>query len=326
MKADNFCSRAGPKVAVVGCESYETEKITASLERVFSLLGGVEKFIGRGEKILIKPNFIIPRPAEHAAQTDPAVIIALAQIMKDFGAKPIVGDSPAWNSITACVRILGLKEPLRRMGVPVVALNKPVRHKIGDGSIGISKVAMEADKIINLPKLKTHQQLGATFAIKNMFGCVSGKQKAFLHFTKGKSCEAFCRMLVEIYKLFKPALTIIDGVIAMEGPGPINGKARRLGCLVGGADPLACELVCCKLINFDPLQLPIIQTAMRMNLGCGDFDEIDLVGDDYSKFVCTDFIPAELTPLEFSLPRVIKSVSKHLSLLIRGCLSSKEVG
>lgn len=326
MRAGNSYSGVGPKVAVVGCKSYETEKITAGIRRVFSLLGGIETFIGRGEKVLIKPNFIIPRPAEHAAQTDPAVVIALAQIIKDFGAKPIVGDSPAWNSIWACIRALGLKEPLKHMGVPVVALNKPIRHKTGNGSVGISRVALEVDKIINLPKLKTHQQLGATFAIKNMFGCVSGKEKAFLHFTKGKSCEAFCEMLVEIYKLLKPVLTIVDSVVGMEGQGPINGKARRLGFLVGGTDPLACELVCCKLINFDSLRLPIIQAARGMNLGCGDFDMIDVVGDDYSKFVCADFIPAELTPLKFSLPRVIKSVAKHLSLLIRGRLSSKRVG
>jgi uncharacterized protein (DUF362 family) len=312
-------------VALVQCQNYQSEKVTESIDRLLSLLGGIEQFISRGEKVLIKPNFIIPRPPQQAAQTDPAVIIALAQIIKDFGAKPIVGDSPAWNSIAACVKALGLKEPLKNMGVPVVALNKPLRHEIGNGNIGISRVAMEADKIINFPKLKTHQQLGATFAIKNMFGCVSGKQKAFLHFTKGKSCEEFCEMLVEIYKFLKPVLTIIDGVIAMEGQGPINGKARRLGFLMGGVDPVACELVCCKLINFNPLQLPIIQTAIRMNLGCSDFQEIDLLGEDYTKFICPDFIHAELTPLEFSLPRVIKSVAKHLSLLIRGRLSSKQV-
>ena len=325
MKADSFCSEVGPKVAVVGCEHYEAEKITTSLERVFSLLGGIETFIAKGENVLIKPNFIVPKPVECAAQTDPAVVIALAQIIKNFGAKPIVGDSPAWNSITACVKILGLKEPLKHMGVPVVALNKPVRHKIGNGSVGVSKVALEADKIINLPKLKTHQQLGATFAIKNMFGCVSGKQKAFLHFTRGKSFETFCRMLVEIYKLLKPVLTIVDGVVGIEGQVPISGRARHLGFLLGGADPVACELLCCKMVNFNPDQLPIIQTARRMNFGCGDFDMIDLVGDDYSKFVCEDFVHPELTPLEFSLPRVIKSVAKQLSLLIRACLSSGKV-
>ena len=91
MKAGNSLGGVRPKVAVVGCENYEAEKVTTGIERVFSLLGGVERFISRGEKVLIKPNFIIPRPAEHAVQTAPAVVIALAQIIKDFGAKPIVG-------------------------------------------------------------------------------------------------------------------------------------------------------------------------------------------------------------------------------------------
>lgn len=326
MRPHESYSAAGPKVAVIRCDDYELKKITMSIRRVFSLLGGIERFIGRGEKVLIKPNFIIPRPAERAAQTDPAVVIALAQIIKDFGARPVVGDSPAWNSIAACVKALGLKEPLKRMGVPVVALNKPIRHKIGNGSVGISRVAMDADKIINLPKLKTHQQLGATFAIKNMFGCVSGKQKAFLHFTKGKSHRAFCEMLIDIFKLVGPVLTIIDAVVGMEGQGPINGKAKKLAFLVGGVDPLACELVCCKLIKFNPEQLPIIQTAGRMNLGCADFEMIDVVGDDYSKFVCPDFVPAKLTPLKFSLPRVFKSVAKHLSLLAGNRFGSRCAG
>lgn len=325
MKAENSYHGTLPRVALVECQNYQHEKVVDSIDRLFSLLGGTERFIAAGQKVLIKPNFIVPRPPEHAAQTDPAVVIALAQIIKDFGAKPIVGDSPAWNSISACVNALGLKEPLNRMSVPVVALNKPIKNKIGNGNIGISRFALEADKIINLPKLKTHQQLGATFAIKNMFGCVSGKQKAFLHFTKGKSCREFCEMLVQIYRLLKPALTIIDGVIGMQGQGPINGKARRLGFLMAGVDPLACELACCKLVNFDPNNMPIIQTAIRMNLGCSDFQDIEFLGDDYKKFICHDFVKPELTPLEFSFPRVIKSVAKHLSLLVRGRLISRDV-
>ena len=189
-RAESY-NKANSKTAVIRCESYDSANITTGIEKVFSLLGRIDSFICKGETVLIKPNFIIPRPAEHAAQTDPAVVIALAQIIKDFGARPVVGDSPAWNSIAACVKALGLKEPLERLGVPVVALNKPVKHKIGSVNIGISSTALQADKIINVPKLKAHQQLGATFAIKNMFGCVTGKQKAFLHFTKGKSCEMY---------------------------------------------------------------------------------------------------------------------------------------
>jgi uncharacterized protein (DUF362 family) len=309
-----------PKVAVVRCEDYEGGRILSAVEKVFSLLGPIERFVSRGERVLIKPNFIIPRPAGEAVQTNPAVILALAQILKDFGARPIVGDSPAWNSIGACVKALGLKEPLRHLGVPVTALNKPVRHKIGEGRVGISRAALEADKIINVPKLKAHQQLGATFAIKNMFGCVTGKQKAFLHFSKGKSYEAFCEMLVEIYKLVGPVLTIIDGVKAMEGQGPINGKVRELGVLVAGTEPVACELVCCKIIGLDAGELPIIQAAHRMNFGTRDFEKVDLVGDDYSEVVCKDFVHAELTPLEFSIGRVVKSVSKHLFLLLKNRL------
>ena len=86
-----------------------------------------------------------------------------------------------------------------------------------------------ADVIINLPKFKSHQQLKATFAVKNMFGCVSGKRKALWHFRKGGSVDDFCELLIDIYRFLNPVLTIIDAVTAMDGPGPINGKARALG-------------------------------------------------------------------------------------------------
>jgi uncharacterized protein (DUF362 family) len=305
------------QVVVTRCTDYGAEKITRAIDRQFSLLGGLDKFISRGDTVLLKPNFIAAKPKIEAVQTDPAVIVAVAQIVKDFGGKPFIGDSPAWKNVFACINVLGLQQTLKELGVPVKQLNKPKRHKIGNSRISISTVALEADRIINLPKLKTHQQLGATFAIKNMFGCVCGKEKAFWHFAKGKSHGEFCRMLIEIYKLLAPVVTIIDGVVAMEGPGPIRGQARPLGFLVGGADPAACESVCCELINFNPDEIPIIQTARQLGFGCSDISQIDVVGDDYSDFVCTDFQSAEQIPVRFPFGHVCKSVVKQLILLAK---------
>ena len=174
-------------VAITRAPSYEASIIEEAVSRQFDLLGGVESLVSRGDKVLIKPNFIAPKPAQTATQTDPGVIYAVAKLLKDAGVKPFIGDSPAWKNTEACIKILNLDEPLKKLGVPIAELNKPKRIRIDGANLGISTVAIEADKIINLPKFKAHQQMTATFAVKNMFGCICGKEKAFRHFSTGGS-------------------------------------------------------------------------------------------------------------------------------------------
>lgn len=309
---------ARASVSLTLCDNYEFLKVRAALERQFSLLGGMEQFVSRSDSVLIKPNFIAPKPAKSATQTDPAVILALAQLLKDFGASPFVADSPAWSNAQTCAEVLGLAEPLRKLGVEVKQLNKPKYCRLDSGAtVGISSTALEADKIINLPKLKAHQQLMATIAVKNMFGCVSGKAKALWHFRKGADKGQFCRMLIDIYKLLSPVLTIVDGIVAMEGPGPISGKARKLGLLIGGVDPIAVEIICSRLINIAPEELPIVQAAKEAGFACAGSSQIEVVGDNIDNFLCADFERAEQVPLRFTLPRIAKSLVKQLLMLAR---------
>jgi uncharacterized protein (DUF362 family) len=309
---------ADATVALTRCTDYSPPRIAEAIATQFKLLGGLEKFVRRGDTVLLKPNFIAPKSRRHATQTDPAIILATAELLKDFGAKPLVGDSPAWGNVFACVKALKLDEPLKKLAVPVKQLNKPKWCRIGTGNtkIGISSVALDADVIINLPKFKTHQQLVATFAVKNMFGCVSGKRKALWHLRKGRA-DDFCRLLIEIYKFLNPALTIIDAVTVMDGPGPIRGRARPLGWLVGGTDPIACETICCKLVNISPDNLPIIKTARQIGFGCSDISKIEIAGDDLPQRPCMDFALAKPVPLRFSLPHVCKSIFKQIILLAK---------
>ena len=308
-----------PIVTLTRCTDYSRGEIAEAIERQFKLLGGLERFVKPGDSVLLKPNFIAPRSRRYAAQTDPAVILETARLLTDFGARPFVADSPAWGNIFTCAKALKLHEPLRKMSVPVKQLDKPKKCRIGakNTSVGISTIALEADVIINLPKLKTHQQLAATFAVKNMFGCVSGKRKALWHFTKGKNEDDFCEFLIDIYKFLNPALTIIDAVTAMDGPGPIRGRARPLGWLIGGTDPIACEIICCKLVDINQEDIPIIKTARQTGFGCSDPAKIEVAGDDFSEYICTDFKMPELVPISFSLLRVCKSICKQILILAR---------
>ena len=311
-----------PTVTLTQCSDYSSESISRNLEKQFALNGGLEKFISPGDTVLLKPNFIAPRPQENATQTDPEVIIETARILKDFGAKPFIGDSPAWSNVFACAKALKLEEPLKKLSVPIKQLNKSKKYFLGesDTSVGISTIALEADAIINLPKFKSHQQLVATFAIKNMFGCVSGKRKALLHFLKGKNPDDFCELLIDIFEFMNPVLTIIDAVTIMDGPGPIRGRARPFGWLIGGTDPIAIETICARMINIEPLTLPIIKTAAKMKFGCSDFNKIRIVGDEFPKNVCTDFQQAKQIPIRFSLPHVCKSICKQIWMIVNDAI------
>jgi uncharacterized protein (DUF362 family) len=205
------------------------------------------------------------------------------------------------------------------LGVEIVNLNQPVRMKIEGANVGVSRIALEADAIINLPKLKAHQQLGATFAFKNMYGCVcglAGKEKAWWHFARGKEFEPFCRMIIGIYHTLNPVINIIDGIVAMEGQGPISGQPREVGYLVAGNDPAACERVCCDLVGFDPKDLPLLVMAEKMAPGSTK-TPIQVIGDIFDAPVCPDFKPAIQTPLRFTFPHICKSIGKQAMILLK---------
>ena len=312
-----------PIVTLTRCGDYSRPAIAEAIERHFNLLGGLEKFVRPGDSVLLKPNFIAPRSRRHATQTDPAIILETARLLKDFGARPFVADSPAWGNTFVCVKALKLDEPLKQLSVPVRQLDKPKKCRVGakNISVGISSVALDADVIINLPKFKSHQQLVATFAVKNMFGCVSGKRKALWHFIKGRHQDEFCELLIDIYRYLNPALTIIDAVTVMDGRGPIRGRARPLGWLIGGTDPIACETICAKLVNIEPEDIPIIKTAKQTGFGCSDPAKITIAGDDFPQSVCKDFELPDLIPIRFSLLHVCKSICKQILLLSKSTVN-----
>lgn len=314
-------------VAVCQCQTYEPDRVRDAAGRLFDLLGGIDSFVRPGQRVLIKPNLIVPKPPQIPAQTHPEVIFAVAQRVLEAGAIATVGDSPAWGNTEGCLKALGVYERLRKLGAEIVQLDGPVRIRIEGMEIGISRTALESDVIINLPKFKAHQQLGATFAIKNMYGCVcglGGKEKAWHHFARGHDKEVFCRMIVGVYRRLAPALTIIDAITAMQGQGPINGTPRQLGHLIAGIDPVACERVCCDLVGFDAGTLPLLQTAAKMGYGLPAMQPVSILGEAFNGPICPDFQPAVQTPLRFTLARVAKSITKQLFLLMKSSVVGRK--
>jgi uncharacterized protein (DUF362 family) len=301
----------GSKIYIRRVDSYKSETLLKTIEDIFSTFSDSIN-IKRSDSVLIKPNFIAPRPVESGAITHPEVLIAIASALRDMGAKPFIAESPAWGNVKKCMEIFGYDKKFEKLGIDFMELDGPVKTIIDGSKIGISRIALEADKIINVPKFKAHQQLGATFAIKNMFGCVPGKAKAIQHLIRGKDYDRFCRMIAEIYKKLNPTLNIIDGITAMEGMGPLSGTPKHMGVMIAGADPVACERVCAEIAGFDLNRLGLFQTAKKMNLGCGDIEKIEIIGDNLESVRCPDFKQPEQIELYFSLPRVCKSIFKQI--------------
>lgn len=312
----------GP-VVLYQLDTYEPAAVREAICQTFGLLGGLNAFVKAGQYVLIKPNLISSRPQ---SQTNPVVIVELAKLVKEAGCRVAVADSPAWGSITSCARKSGLLTLAGQSDIPIFEFRDPVKTDNPAGLIHkkltVSRQALEADVVINVPKLKTHQQLKLTAAIKNMFGVVPGKRKAWWHFTAGRD-HHFAYMLIDTYRLMKPALTIIDAVEAMEGPGPIRGDLRPLGALVASQDPFAAELVACQLVGCDPKSLTLIQAGWNLGLSPERVEQVEVVGTRPEQLRVDDFDFPSLIPLRFSLPRVVKSTAKQAWLLCQGKLGRR---
>ncbi|MHC4757953.1 MAG: DUF362 domain-containing protein [Planctomycetota bacterium] len=315
------------RIALTRCDDYNSDSLSEALKKQFDLLGGIDKFVKPSDTVLLKPNFIAPKSRRLAVQTDPAILIETARLLKDYGAKPFVADSPAWSNVYHCARKLKLEEPLKKLDVPIKQLDKGRKIRIGKEAtrVSFSSIALDADVIINLPKFKAHQQLVVTIAVKNMFGAVSGKEKAYWHFGKGHNRRQFCEFLIDIYKHLNPALTIVDAITAMEGVGPLRGTPRQLGYLIGSTDPVACEVVCTKLIGMEPEEIPMIKTARQLEFGCWDFDKIEITGQDFPNEIFADFEIPPLIPVRFSLLYVCKSIIKQIVMLAKSALKVNDV-
>ena len=234
-------------VAIERAVSYDPTEVRRAVAQAIDHLGGWPRLIQPDQRVLVKPNCIAAAAPEQPAQTHPAMILEVCRQLLEIGARPFVGDSPAWGSLPGNLRRLGVLEDLERLGVPLVEFKNPVRAENPRGRVfrrlTVDAAALGADAIVNLPKFKAHGQLLLTAAIKNMFGCVGGRRKAWWHVKAGSYENYFGLMLVETFELLRPAVTIIDAITAMEGRGPMRGQPYPMNLVLASTDGPALECV-----------------------------------------------------------------------------------
>ena len=306
------------KVSVVKCTDYSKEDVRSAVDKTFSFFGGIENVIKKGSKVLLKPNFLKESSPRKCIVTHPAVIEAVAEAVLEAGATPIIGDSPAFGSVAKVAKRIGLDKFAEKHGIDIIELDKPRKVSINCGgkdfSLTVSGRALDVDAIINLPKLKVHVQVLFTAGVKNLYGCVSGKQKAWRHLKSKNDLEWYADMLIANYQLVKPVFTIVDAVTAMEEKGPTGGKPKDVSLLVGGIDVIAVDRVVTELLSVRPEDVPILRAAKRLGIGEQDLSKIEIAGEELASVKVHDFIFPELLPIGFDFIRVVKSLIRHLWL------------
>ncbi len=303
-----------PTVSLLAARSYSETPLVAALQELIAPLGGMAAFVEPADRVLLKPNLLTgSRPGKECI-TRPEIVAAVAALVREVGGRPFFGDSPAFGTAAGVARSNGYLPLLADLDIPVVEFSGQ-RYAIANEDLShlrLSKEAMEADVVINLPKVKSHSQLTLTMGVKNLFGCVPGKMKAWWHMEAGKDVARFGTMLVETARAIAPELTIVDGIIGHQGNGPSQGEPRELGILGASADVFALDRALVALLGVDPERVPTLKAARA--LGCDpDLDEVVFPLRRPEELAVADWqLPATLMPIDFGLPRVVRSTFRHL--------------
>jgi uncharacterized protein (DUF362 family)/NAD-dependent dihydropyrimidine dehydrogenase PreA subunit len=293
------------RVAQIACDDYRNSD--AATRRALDLLGGPEKFLTPGEPLLLKPNMLAPHLPHLAVTTHPAMVEAALKIALDCGAKPVVADSPGLSGVKRVARVCGIEEVCKRLGVPLLDLGHSGVVKVSATTyknLELAEAAVNATHIWNLPKWKTHTMMGLTLGVKNLYGCIPGKRKVAGHFRVGKDFDAFALMILDIWEVLTPSLTILDGVVAMDGPGPSRGSPVERNLILASSDAPALDWVACKLSGFSHRTVPTVKHSLAR--GLFDPKEVVVVGDEAKPM---KFRPAPGSPIDFAvIPRPVRAM------------------
>ncbi|BAQ62611.1 iron-sulfur cluster-binding protein [Geminocystis sp. NIES-3708] len=313
------------QVSLIKAQSYDLEQLRTSLENLLMPLGGISAFVKKGDRVLLKPNLLTASRPTKECTTRKEIVYCVAQMVQEVGGKPFLGDSPAFGSAKGVAKANGYLPLCEALNLPIIEFQSK-KYSVDNNNfqhLRLSKEAMEADVIINLPKIKSHMQLSMTMGVKNLFGCVPGKMKAWWHMEAGKDASRFGEMLVETAKAINPDLTIIDGIIAHEGNGPSAGEPRELGILGASHNVFALDVAIADMLNVCSEIVPTLVAQKKLGL-LSDIKDIQfpLLKPEELR-VLNWKLPETLMSIDFGLPRVLKSTFKHFYIkLIKETINS----
>ena len=297
------------QVSLQRVEQYERGVVDAGLSRLLEPLGGMGRFVKPGERVLIKPNLLSAKPPEAAVTTHPELLRAVIEQVQAAGGIALVGDSPGFGSVRRVAERSGMLRVIEETGAQFVPFTEAV-PVAGTGTFREFELArpyLEADRLINLPKLKTHEMMTLTCCVKNLFGAVVGTQKAAWHLKAGADKELFASMLLELYQLRKPDLNIVDAVLAMEGNGPGSGDPCQVGLLLAGSNAVAVDLIAAEIAGLPRKLLYLENAARKLALPGSCREEIETCGLPLEQALCRPFKLPHLSDVQFGLPGFLKN-------------------
>lgn len=286
------------EVAIVGCPSYDEEVLSVALRQSLELIGGLTPVLKRGMKVFIKINHLAPQaPPERAICTHPLFAREVLRLLLDHGVYPTVGDDISYGRGDEFLTT-GFRAVCRELGVPLFNLRETgfvevaLRGAILK-SVFLARPSLEADAVINLPKLKTHSLTMFTGAVKNMYGVIPYGLRLEFHRRFPRS-YVFSQMLVDVFSVVPPNLNIMDAVVGMEGEGPSSGSPKPIGMIIAGRDGVAVDAVASHVVGLIPLSVFTTADANARGLGVGDIRQIDIRGKMPLAGPVKDFQPSSL--------------------------------
>lgn len=260
------------KVSIVRCPDYSDTK--RAIAEALELVGGLENILHSGDSVLLKPNILSASPPERASTTHPSVVASMCEFVLRAGGKPIVGDGSGISRPGATAKALkasGIEEAAKKAGARIVNFETAgftlvdVPDPLQFRKLYLANPVLEADVVISLPKLKTHELTYYTGAVKNLFGSLPLKCRKEMHLL-GKR-DLFGEAVADIYSIIKPHFAVMDGIVGMEGNGPSHGNPVNSGVILASQNCVSLDIVAAEMIGFDPIKIPTTAGALKKGFG-----------------------------------------------------------
>lgn len=310
------------KVSIVKASDYDLAQVYTAIKTSLDLIGGLEAIVKPGSRVLVKINHLSPpSEAEKGIVTHPVFVQAVLKLLKETGAEITVGDDIDSDDGDG-FQLSGFRRMCEETGVRLINLRETGFTETScEGhflkKLHVSSTVLNADVIINLPKLKTHSLTIFTGGVKNMYGIIPKGLRSRFH-GEFIRLEDFGQMLTDVFSTAIPHLTIMDGIIAMEGEGPSSGNLRKVGVILASQDAVAVDAVASKIIGCNPFDIYTTRFSDERGLGIGDLKNIEVVGEEIEKVAVSDFkLPGSAVPL------IMRGIPRFLSGIIQAQLVTK---
>jgi len=290
------------KVSIVKCDTYNKEALSDAISDCVNLIGGFKRFIKPESKIVVKPNLLSAALPENAVTTHPVFVEAIVEKIIEITGRSeniTIVDSPGAgipytkNNLKKVYEKTGLIDIPKRTGCRLNYDTEYSSLSLKEGKvikkIEVIKPVLDADIIINLPKFKTHDLTVITGAVKNIFGVIPGFLKPGYH-ARFNRVEKFSDMLIDLIMLIKPEISIMDGVLGVEGEGPgMSGSPRKVGLILASKNPISLDVVMAKVMGIREELCPTIVAARSRKIEGADINDIEVLGEELGKVIISDF-------------------------------------